>query len=47
MQVSLPHDKAWLDVEITIDNTIEDHRIQVEIPTEIQQTFHFADQPLV
>lgn len=45
MQVSLPHDKAWLDVEITIDNTIEDHRIQVEIPTEIQQTFHFADQP--
>ncbi|MEQ5620931.1 glycoside hydrolase family 38 C-terminal domain-containing protein [Providencia rettgeri] len=41
----MPHDKAWLDVEITINNTVEDHRIQVEIPTVVQQVFHFADQP--
>lgn len=45
MKVSLPHDKAWLDVEVTINNTTQDHRVQVEIPTNVQQAFHFADQP--
>ncbi|HBO21335.1 MAG TPA: alpha-mannosidase [Providencia sp.] len=45
MKISLPHDKPWLDIEITVNNTIQDHRLQIEIPTEIQQAFHFADQP--
>lgn len=45
MKISLPHGKAWLDVEVTVNNTIQDHRLQVEIPTEILQEFHFADQP--
>lgn len=45
MTVSLPHDRAWLDVEIEVNNTLRDHRLQVELPTDIHQAFHFADQP--
>ncbi|MRT55689.1 alpha-mannosidase [Enterobacteriaceae bacterium RIT693] len=45
MTVSLPHDRAWLDVEIEVNNTLRDHRLQVELPTDIRHAFHFADQP--
>lgn len=45
MTVSLPHDAPWLDVKVEVNNTLRDHRLQVEIPVGIAQAFHFADQP--
>ncbi|PLR53585.1 glycoside hydrolase family 38 C-terminal domain-containing protein [Chimaeribacter arupi] len=43
--LSLPHDRPWLDVEIEVNNTLRDHRLQVEIPVGVSQAVHFADQP--
>ena len=45
MTLSLPHDSAWLDVELEVNNTLRDHRLQVELPTGVHQATHFADQP--
>ncbi|SMG24296.1 glycoside hydrolase family 38 C-terminal domain-containing protein [Cedecea sp. NFIX57] len=45
MTISLPHDSAWLDVDVEVNNTLRDHRLQVELPTGVHQTTHFADQP--
>ncbi|WP_318392800.1 glycoside hydrolase family 38 C-terminal domain-containing protein [Enterobacter sp.] len=45
MTIRLPHDRPWLDIEIDVNNTLRDHRLQVEMPVGIEQAFHFADQP--
>ncbi|MCS2147068.1 glycoside hydrolase family 38 N-terminal domain-containing protein [Scandinavium manionii] len=45
MTLALDHDCPLLDVQVSLDNTLRDHRLQVEIPTDIGEMFHFADQP--
>lgn len=45
MVIRLPHHKPLLDVEVTIHNDVHDHRLQLEIPTGTQETYHYADQP--
>jgi mannosylglycerate hydrolase len=45
MVITLPHHKPILDVEVSIHNATHDHRLQVEIPTNTQETYHYADQP--
>lgn len=45
MTISLPHESAWLDVAVEVNNTLRDHRLQIELPTGLYQSTHFADQP--
>ncbi|WP_194208564.1 glycoside hydrolase family 38 C-terminal domain-containing protein [Superficieibacter sp. 1612_C1] len=45
MTIALDRDRPLLDVQVRIDNTLRDHRLQLEIPTGISGMFHFADQP--
>ncbi|WP_312952545.1 glycoside hydrolase family 38 C-terminal domain-containing protein [Superficieibacter sp.] len=45
MVIALDHQRPLLDVRITVDNKLHDHRLQVEIPTGVRELFHFADQP--
>ncbi len=45
MTITLAHSNAWLDVAISVNNTVRDHRLQVLLPTGVQQHIHFADQP--
>lgn len=45
MTLTLPHSEPWIDVQITVDNRIRDHRLQLLLPTGVSQSFHFADQP--
>ncbi|HEY3591273.1 MAG TPA: glycoside hydrolase family 38 C-terminal domain-containing protein [Buttiauxella sp.] len=45
MVITLAHSNAWLDVAISVNNTVCDHRLQVLLPTGVQQQIHFADQP--
>ncbi|SQC90737.1 Mannosylglycerate hydrolase [Cedecea neteri] len=45
MTISLPHESAWLDVAVEVNNTLRDHRLQIELPTGVHQATHFADQP--
>ncbi|MEW7313525.1 glycoside hydrolase family 38 C-terminal domain-containing protein [Buttiauxella gaviniae] len=45
MTITLAHSNAWLDVNISVNNTVRDHRLQVLLPTNVQQHIHFADQP--
>lgn len=45
MIVTLAHCNAWLDVQVSVNNTVCDHRLQVLLPTGVTQHVHFADQP--
>jgi mannosylglycerate hydrolase len=45
MVITLAHSNTWLDVAISVNNTVCDHRLQVLLPTGVQQQIHFADQP--
>ncbi|VEB96476.1 Mannosylglycerate hydrolase [Cedecea lapagei] len=45
LTISLPHDSARLDVQVEVDNTLRDHRLQIELPTGVSRSSHFADQP--
>lgn len=45
MLITLEHQRPVLDVQVHVNNTLRDHRLQVEIPTDIAQSVHFADQP--
>lgn len=45
MTLTLAHKNRWLDVAISVNNTAHDHRLQVLLPTGVQQHVHFADQP--
>ncbi|WMY73791.1 glycoside hydrolase family 38 C-terminal domain-containing protein [Buttiauxella selenatireducens] len=45
MTITLAHTNTWLDVAISVNNTVRDHRLQVLLPTNVQQHIHFADQP--
>jgi len=45
MTLTLAHDSPSLNVDITVDNQIRDHRLQVLLPTGAATQVHFADQP--
>ncbi|UNK60758.1 glycoside hydrolase family 38 C-terminal domain-containing protein [Buttiauxella ferragutiae] len=45
MTITLADSNAWLDVAISVNNTVRDHRLQVLLPTAAQSHIHFADQP--
>lgn len=45
MTLTLPRDQPWLDVEMALDNSLSDHRLQIEIPIGVDNADHFADQP--
>lgn len=45
MTLTLAHKNRWLDVAISVNNTAHDHRLQVLLPTGVQQHVHFSDQP--
>lgn len=45
MIITLAHQRPTLDLQITVNNTLLDHRLQVEIPTDVFTDVHFADQP--
>ena len=45
MSITLANNNAWLDVAIDVNNTVRDHRLQVLLPTGVEQLTHFADQP--
>lgn len=45
MTVVLAHNDALLDVNVDVENTVCDHRLQVWLPTGIVTDVHQADQP--
>lgn len=45
MTITLNHQQPVIDLQIAVDNTLQDHRLQLEIPTGVSERFHFADQP--
>ena len=45
MVITLDHQRPLLDLQVTVDNTIQDHRLQLEIPGGVSESVHFADQP--
>lgn len=45
MTITLTHQSPVLDIKVSVNNTLEDHRLQIEIPVEILADIHFADQP--
>lgn len=45
MVITLAHQRPVLDVQVSVNNTLQDHRLQVEIPTDVFTDCHFADQP--
>ncbi len=45
MVITLTHQRPVLDVQVSVNNTLQDHRLQVEIPTDVFTDCHFADQP--
>ncbi|MEZ2577484.1 glycoside hydrolase family 38 C-terminal domain-containing protein [Buttiauxella ferragutiae] len=45
MTITLADSNDWLDVAISVNNTVRDHRLQVLLPTAAQSHIHFADQP--
>jgi len=45
MIITLTHQSPVLDMKVRVNNTLEDHRLQVEIPVEVLTNIHFADQP--
>lgn len=45
MTIRLTHQHPLLDIDVQVDNTLQDHRLQVEIPADVCESVHFADQP--
>lgn len=45
MVVMLDHQRPTLDLQVSVNNTLHDHRLQVEIPADVFTDVHFADQP--
>jgi len=45
MIVTLEHQSPVLDIKVSVNNTLEDHRLQIEIPADVLTDVHFADQP--
>lgn len=45
MLFTLADQRPTLDVQVRVNNTLRDHRLQIEIPTDVAQNIHFADQP--
>lgn len=45
MAITLTHQSPVLDMKVTVNNTLQDHRLQVHIPSEVCADMHFADQP--
>jgi len=45
MVITLTHQSPVLDIQVSVNNTLEDHRLQLEIPSEVLTDIHFADQP--
>lgn len=45
MIITLAHQRPVLDLQVSVNNTLHDHRLQLEIPTDVFTDVHFADQP--
>ena len=45
MTITLTQQSPLLDIKVSLNNTLEDHRLQVEIPAGVMTNIHFADQP--
>jgi len=45
MTLTLATDNPYLDIALEVDNQIQDHRLQILLPTGVQEHVHFADQP--
>jgi len=45
MVITITHQSPVLDIKVSVNNTLEDHRLQLEILAEVLTDVHFADQP--